>query len=491
MSPLPEVVSASGIPLTNDESASLQEVYPDYQQIVVEKEFGGGYSGTRVLLVLPVDRDGRRVARYVTKLGPASELSRERNNYQRYAGRALPSCVAQVTDYSEHADRAALNYVFVGGGSVGRSLSLEDYYATRPASDINQTLSNVLDKDLGQIWYAQSRPLNCLFRDEYGQHLPLADELERIVKSIFPDLKLGDEQIQIRGVDGTYPHPLKVYPRLLNQTLEGRRSFVHGDFHLRNVLVDEAGKGWLIDFAKVKERHNLFDFIKFEIYVRLMPLAAEHGAFSLKDYARFEEALNDATLGRQAAPPTDPHLAKAYAVIQAIRQIAQNYLGDRRNFKKEYLSALFLYGLSMLKYYPSNGAAPTQLIFLTTCALGQCLLTSDQPMDVTRPAVPPISSTAEQPAMPMAQPRETHEARETREVREPRASVQSDNITVGNITGSTGVAIGRGARDRHQYWQPVDRRDCQSLCGDHAENKRPTGRPEQNGRADGRARVGN
>ena len=88
--------------------------------MLVEKEFGGGYSGTRVLLTLPIATDGRRAARKVTKIGPTSELRQERDNYERYVGRDLPFCVAQVKEYDERAGLAALNYAFVGGGALGR-----------------------------------------------------------------------------------------------------------------------------------------------------------------------------------------------------------------------------------------------------------------------------------------------------------------------------------------------------------------------------------
>ena len=443
MSPVPEVVCAADIRMSTPERALLQQVHRDYARIVVEKEFGGGYSGTRVFLVLPVKPDGRSDARVVTKLGPVSELDREYTNYKERVERVLPFSATQVRDYTELAGQAALNYVFAGGESLGQTVSLEEYYLAQPAEVVKRTLDNLLDRTLGPRWYQQSQPLNCLFRDEYGRHLPPVDELEKTVKAIFPDLvPMGDDRIQIRGVAGTYPDPLKFYPRLLDQTLEGRQSFVHGDLHLRNVLVDQTGKGWLIDFAKVRERHNLFDFIKLEAYVRLMALAPEHSAFSWKDYARFEDALNDATLGRRATPPSDPHLAKAYAVVLAIRQITRNYLGDRRNFRQEYLPALFLYSLSLLKYFPSNGAAPTQSIFLTTCALGQCLLAGDQPADETKPAAGAVSSTVEAPAMPPAQP---SERRQRRAPTGPPGGDNVGNITVGSISNSSGVAIGPGA----------------------------------------------
>lgn len=367
---LPELSKASNIHLTETERESIQNVHKGYQKIILEKEFGGGFSGTRVFLVLPVRFNGVADARVVTKTGPAEALRREKENYDHYAGRALPFNAAQVRECYEQGDQAALNYVFAGGAALGKTMSLEDYYHAQTAEMVNKTLDILLDKVLGEAWYGQTQPFNGLFREEYGRHLPSHEKLEEIVKAIYPRLSLVDgKYIQIQGVNETYLDPLKIYSILLERSLKSRRSFVHGDLHVRNVLVDESGGGWLIDFAKVRERHNLFDFIKLETYIRLIALAQVSGAFSLNEYAQFERALNATTLGQDSTPPANIELKKAYQVIQTIRRIARKYMGHKPDFKNEYFPALFLYGLSMLKYFPVNGPIPTQLMYMTSCAL--------------------------------------------------------------------------------------------------------------------------
>jgi len=227
----------------------------------------------------------------------------------------------------------------------------------------------LLDKEMGPKWYAQNRPLNCLFQEQYGKYLPAHQEMEEVVDTLFRTMSPSrKDHINISGLTEA-PHPLKIYPGLLSKTLKGRKSRVHGDLHPRNVLVDESGKGWLIDFAKVRERHNLFDFIKLETYIRLMVLGPVQADFSLSDYVQFELALNADTLGRKVMPPTNPHLLKAYIIFQTIRDIARKYMGSEPDFKNEYFPALFLYCLAMLKYYMPHGALPTQLAFITACSL--------------------------------------------------------------------------------------------------------------------------
>lgn len=378
---LPEVSPTSRIVLTETEKQLIQHVHSGYPQIIIQKEFSGGFSGTRVFLITPVKPSGASDAKIVTKTGPADDLLREKENYEHSVVRALPFTATQITGYYKQGDFAALNYVFAGGAALGETVILEDYYHAQPANVISQTLDVLLDKALGETWYGQSQPLNVLFQHEYGRHLPAHDVLEQTVESTFPKgLAADGNRIEIRGVTGTYPDPLKVYQLLLDRPLKSRRSFVHGDLHVRNILVDAAGKAWLIDFAKVKERHNLFDFIKLETYLRLMVLAQVFGAFSLNEYIQFEQTQNAATLGQASTPPANPELAKAYQVIRTIRQIARKYMGPEPDFRGEYFTALFLYSLSMLKYFPVNGPIPTQLMFMTTCVLGQFIFDEHKKM---------------------------------------------------------------------------------------------------------------
>lgn len=487
----PQVHAPPHIPLDAVETSIVQHVYRGFDQVLIENELGGGYSGTRVLMARLITPEGMPAAQRVIKLGPAFELGGERDRYTQSVGDFMPFSAARVEQerYCERDGRAGLSYIFVGGGGLGQAQGLEKYYHQAVSADtveaITRTLDNLLDQELGQRWYGNTTPLYCFFAAEYGQHLvehlrlklrpassdalwlvaqppaPLPDyrrltegdipreheaiepgalivveemvvrkikhgvvkledtggqgtvvrialtpesdvpqwldigarvgvrgeviynrrdRLEQIVCAAFPELAsaIGSSSIALSGVSGTYPNPLAVYPQVMGRLLESRRSYVHGDLHLRNVLVDEWGKGWLIDFARVEKRHNLFDFIKLETYVRLMGLADHTLTFSLDAYARFEQALNDATLGRDGKCPDHPDLRAAYHVIRAVRRIARKYMGHEPDFEREYLPALFLYSLAMLKYFQPDAPDPTRLIFITGLLLGS-VIAPDKP----------------------------------------------------------------------------------------------------------------
>ena len=196
-----------------------------------------------------------------------------------------------------------------------------------------------------------------------GQHVAVRGQaiatrhglLEAVVRAAFDDCseaQVSPDVDQVLTGLGRGPHsnPLKHYPALLNEMLEGSRSVIHGDLHLRNVLVDRDGRPWLIDFGRVREGHTLFDFIKLETYIRLDVLSAASG-FTLAEYAQFEEALADATYyGLWAARlPASRELLKAFRVIWAIRCLAGHF-HPQETLAETYFRCLLLYNLAVLKY---------------------------------------------------------------------------------------------------------------------------------------------
>jgi hypothetical protein len=97
---LPRITTSENISLTGLEISLLQKTFSDYSEIFIEKEFGEGFGGARVFLILPVHVSDVRHARLVTKIGPADALRHEFENYENYAGRALPFTAAQVREPS-------------------------------------------------------------------------------------------------------------------------------------------------------------------------------------------------------------------------------------------------------------------------------------------------------------------------------------------------------------------------------------------------------
>jgi hypothetical protein len=203
-----------------------------------------------------------------------------------------------------------------------------------------------------------------------------------------PDIRCqANNMLHLPGLDQPCPNPLAIYNQILKQPLNGRRAIIHGDLHPGNILVDEAGRAWLIDFDHVREGHVLLDFVRLETILRLfilggvrrqkqdnIPPASSTSTdwphdFTLAEYVAFETSLVQQTLSQPAEKITRPDLAKAAEVIMGIRGLAQYYL-RRRNDWHEYLTGLFLQNLAQLRFYqdrPELGVLP----FTTAAVVGR------------------------------------------------------------------------------------------------------------------------
>ena len=457
-------------------------------RILVTKELSGGFSGARVLVVIPVQKDGLHQSVRVVKLGFRLMLEAERNNYDDFVKEQLPTGVASRTRFAVQGTMAALEYIFVGGGLLEPVSDLATYYQEQSAKDITGTLEALLSDHLYEHWYRQDSLMQTLLAMEYGPHLPAQvalalrpnsgdwlgpagsepsggedeglyrrpdlnsllktqapvspgelvqiDELEvirikpwsatlahrsdgrirvrveygaengvaeririgqqvsargqalitrhglleTVVRAAFDensglDISPADDRVLAGlGRGAPYPNPLKLYSALLDEMLVGRRSIIHGDLHPRNILVDRDGRPWLIDFGRVRQGHTLFDFIKLETYLRLDVLSKIPG-FTLADYARFEEALANATFyGLWSArlpadsltnelwvwlvtalrlgpveQPASRELRKAFRVIRRIRRLLNRLYGSEA-IKETYARCLLLFNVAVLKY---------------------------------------------------------------------------------------------------------------------------------------------
>lgn len=140
--------------------------------------------------------------------------------------------------------------------------------------------------------------------------------------------------------------PLALLPQVLEETLSGTRSVIHGDLNLENVLVGPGGLVWLIDFAQTREGHPLFDFAHLESELIAHVLAPRCG--SPEAYLKLWQSGGD-------------------PLLQAVQAIAGRCLFDPAR-PREYHLALYLACLGALKYRNLDGLAK-HCLYLTAASL--------------------------------------------------------------------------------------------------------------------------
>jgi hypothetical protein len=156
------------------------------------------------------------------------------------------------------------------------------------------------------------------------------------------------------------PDPLTRLPALLNESINGTQSTIHGDLNLENVLVGLGGFVWLIDFAMTRDGHTLFDFAHLGA-----ELIAHVLAPSTPDPAAYLDALR-VTFPHCTAAPAAP-----FALLGKLQEVASRCLFNPSQ-PREFHLAFFLTCLGALKY---TNLQPSQkhLLYLTAAHLGQSL----------------------------------------------------------------------------------------------------------------------
>lgn len=307
-----------------------------------------GYSGARVLSVQPFYPNSGGGQTVVVKFGDFRKIDKEYRHFNEYVQpfvgggrRTAIRCLRRTPKLG------GLVYSFLGSASD----QLEDFrsfYRQAEIDQIQQVLNHLfLDTCAG--WYAnpgQLRPHN--LTEDYQTALNLTPE--RLARIVPRNLKLANHQdgLQFNALNGnrTFRNPVSA---LLGQRLV-RPTYVcttHGDLNEYNIMVDQAGRSWLIDFQHTGPGHILRDVVKLDSVVRFQLLAAEEA--TLAERLELEQRLCGIERFSQVQqlssklPTENGALAKAYAVAIHLRRLAQE-LTDRNpsdDFSEYHIAAMY------------------------------------------------------------------------------------------------------------------------------------------------------
>lgn len=406
------------------EKQLLQTLFNRYRKVSVLREFRSGYSGARTLLLLPHRADGGTDAHTIAKIGQKNIIQQEYANFETYVRHTLPPITARIQQQPvsvRGSDLAGLQYTFIGEpGSMPVSLRqtllqnaeplylqklfdtfgpnwwtqrnahtfrfaqeydrlLPPHFVVEPASE---KPDSVLD---GRAPWPGSTPIgeivslrNFGYREARAGYVSLKGDsvsgqpplrvhwhgkpfsrpvTGRIVatrSSLLQQFTLGMELFGL-------PDPLGLLPGLLDETVSGSQSIIHGDLNLENILVGPGEIIWLIDFAETRIGHPLADFAHLET-----ELIAHIIAPQVENPREFLEMFAAVAKGNEPA-----HLAEFYSLLAEIHHIAARCQVDPAQ-PREFLLALFFSCLGAIKYRNLN---PHQkhFLYISAAALSQVI----------------------------------------------------------------------------------------------------------------------
>jgi len=305
--------------------AITRRIYTDSARVVLTPLTGGFAACT--FQVTSYDRDGRKLLPTVLKISLLAFTEREEQAYHRHVEKFILNNSTVIMGRAARGRYAGLRYNFLGiTGSEGRLSWLEDHYVRRPVEELIPLFDTLYSRIL-KPWYGQPRAE--VIRP-YAEHNPLG---------LFPAiLEDAERHLGITPEAETMPCPelgleLPNPYRFLKTGYAERRDLgcpwytcvIHGDLHLRNILLDERENLYVIDFSETRVGDAVSDFARLEAHLKLFMTRLEN-ASDLARLLEFELALAEAKsladIPRFQYRGDDPMVEKCYRILCLLRRYA-------------------------------------------------------------------------------------------------------------------------------------------------------------------------
>ena len=300
-----------------------------------------GFSGAGVVKVAP-EYDGGLGNEVVVKFGQRKYIEIENGNFSEYVKRFIGGMRSTIVmNFACTLRLAGIVYSLVGN-TFNKVYSFEEYYNLKSIDKIEGVIIKLFQETC-RPWYNQkTRPTLKDLAKEYIKELPLDQKkLNQAYESNFKRF-YQDGLIQFNGIKSYFINPVSW---IANKEFCLPISFcvTHGDLNKNNIILDDNGNTWLIDFFRTKKSYVLRDFIRLETTIKFELLDIKN----VKSLYEFESALlaYDRFPEFLAADPTfsgdEAKLNKAFRIIKKIRELAYLTLGGESEMREYYVGLLF------------------------------------------------------------------------------------------------------------------------------------------------------
>ena len=348
----------------------FRKLFCDRQKIII-RQMPQGRGGTVVVRVHPISEAGEE-AQLVVKCGRRESVRQEIECYDQFINPLTRNWSTQKVNTAETLHYGAVAYTLVGGFLEETERLTEFYHNTSETTAICQIMDHLFG-DTCRLWLqSKARVANRPLADQYAERLGLSTGAQR-EKLHQRSARLYDKEAG-RGLGWierhkeelifhfgpnhtlTLPDPIgfafrSSHPALRQPALE---RVGHGDLNSDNVLVDQRGYTWLIDFQHTQQWPVLADFAELEGVITF-ELVQTRNLDQL--YALEKHLLTPVTFDEPMPESDDlpPDLRKAQAVIGHLRRRANQVAGADM---QQYLVGLLFHALRQVS--AAGGLAPDQ-----------------------------------------------------------------------------------------------------------------------------------
>ena len=345
-------------------------------KIVSLSRISGGFSGALVFRASVIDRSDRKQMPFVMKLGPWSMICDEVRGYTDHVERYILNSSTRLIQYRKSGESGGILYNFVGiGGPSSTLISLEDFYQTNATEKVEAAFDHLFRIVLN-AWYGQPVRREIALYQEY-QRPPLYEKSREYAMLHF-GVTSSDPEITLPCNLGKSTNPLyfieHTIPSRVSVTSPAYNAPQHGDLNLKNVLLDQEGNMWLIDFSDTRISHNLRDIAKMETVIRteMMLFSSDEDVCNMAAWDRgfiaFDNLSDIPDISCQDLPESRE---KALRILRKLRYYADlvTVLDDN---PEQYLLALLWYTIPVL-WYRSVSEYGKKYAWVTASRICECL----------------------------------------------------------------------------------------------------------------------
>jgi protein-tyrosine phosphatase len=289
------------------------------------KALSGGFSGNLVLACDSTDRERRRQAPHVVKIGARDPIGRERAAFEQIE-QVLGNSAPRITDFADWSERGAIKYRYAAMGEGVASTFQRLYMDGLPQSEVNRILDMVFGEQLARLYSAPEREAVDLF-DYYAFSPQWAPHVRERVEGLL-GVPADGAVLTLPGGIHT-PNVCHFYETALAKLPRqpGRSwwfAHVHGDLNGANIILDAHRNVWLIDFFHTHRGHILKDLAKLEsdllfIWTPLENAADLAAATRVTDALLAVRDLAGKLPAAAACGIVTPALARAWETLRKLR----------------------------------------------------------------------------------------------------------------------------------------------------------------------------
>jgi len=320
---------------------------------ILLKKLKPGLSGAGLVQVSPLWLGSGLGPARVVKMDRLNKSLTEKYNYEVYVKNSLPLATTQVS-YERCQYLGAAVFTFAEDASVN-FMEFDDYYRKTSLKEIKlveESLHGLILRTC-RFWYDHTKTEHANLQNLYFQAFNLErSRVAQELKVLLSNYNLESPTLVLPDLDVPQINPLhwlRAHER--HFILAVKMCITHGDMTGRNIMVDESGKCWMIDFLRTYESHSLRDFVILEsdLKYRQGPLLPD------QEFLEIEKSLIHQGVNHSDAKALsrwDKETRKMFSVIMTVRDLARQVafgVANPSQMDLEYKISLLMATLNVIR----------------------------------------------------------------------------------------------------------------------------------------------